>query len=363
MSIRLHAITIFFILFTLWSCSNKQNKVLPIEKALTESVYSSATIQPDSLYQAYAIVAGILDKNLVEEGDNIIKGETISQIINNTPKLNAKNAKLSLDLARENYNGSAAILESIKDEISATNLQMKNDSINFYRQENLWNQNIGSKVDFDAKKLNYELSRNKLTTLNSKYYRTKNELETSVKQAENNYQTTLINTKDFAVKSKIDGKVYALYKAPGEIINTMEPVASIGSATTFIIEMLVDEVDIVKINIEQEVLITLDAYKGIVFTAKVSKILPKKDERNQTFKVEALFTETPKVLYPGLSGESNIIISQKHNVLTIPKNYLIDNNQVKTDEGLVTITTGLENMEFVEVISGITKNTYIYKPD
>jgi multidrug efflux pump subunit AcrA (membrane-fusion protein) len=143
----------------------------------------------------------------------------------------------------------------------------------------------------------------------------------------------------------------------------MEPVASIGSATTFIIEMLVDEVVIVKINLEQDVLITLDAYKGTVFNAKVSKILPKKDERNQTFKVEALFTETPKVLYPGLSGESNIIISKKDNVLTIPKNYIIDNNQVKTDEGFVTITKGLENMEFVEITSGITKNTYIYKPE
>ena len=89
----------------------------------------------------------------------------------------------------------------------------------------------------------------------------------------------------------------------------------------------------------------------------MSKILPKKDERNQTFKVEALFTETPKVLYPGLSGESNIIISKKDNVLTIPKNYIIGNNQVKTDNGLVTITTGLENMEFVEVTSGITKKS------
>jgi len=363
MKVRLHGITLFLMLLTLWSCSNKQNKILPIEKALTESVYSSATIQPDSLYQAYAIVAGILDENLVEEGDVIIKGETISQIINNSPKLNAQNAKLTLDLARENYDGSAAVLESIKDEISATNLQMKNDSINFYRQENLWNQNIGSKVDYDTKKLNYELSRNKLATLNSKYFRTKNELETSVKQAENSYQTTLINTKDFAVKSKINGKVYALYKEPGEIVNSIEPIAAIGSASIFIIEMLVDEVDIVKINLKQEVLITLDAYKDIVFTAKVSKILPKKDERTQTFKVEALFTEAPKVLYPGLSGESNIIISQKDNVLTIPKNYLIDNNQVKTDNGLVTITTGLENMEFVEVTSGITKNTYIYRPE
>ena len=40
----------------------------------------------------------------------------------------------------------------------------------------------------------------------------------------------------------------------------MEPLASIGSATDFVIEMLVDEVDIVKISKDQKVIITLDAY-------------------------------------------------------------------------------------------------------
>ena len=126
--------------------------------------------------------------------------------------------------------------------------------------------------------------------------------------------------------------------------------------------MLVDEVDIVKIIEDQTVLITLDAYKGEVFTGKVSKILPKKDERNQTFVVEAIFDNPPKKLYPGLSGEANIIIATKNEVLTIPKEYLIDENKVKTDDQLVEIVIGLQNMEFVEVISGITEDSYIYKP-
>jgi multidrug efflux pump subunit AcrA (membrane-fusion protein) len=350
-------------LFYFISCSSKKDKILPTEQDLTESVYSSVTIQPDSLYQAYAIVTGILDKNFVEEGSLIKTNEAIAQIINNTPLINSQNSKLSLDLAKENYDGSATVLEGIKDEIAAAVLKYKNDSINFFRQKNLWNQNIGSKAEFDTKKLNYNLSQNNLILLKNKYNQTKNQLSNNLKQAENNYQTSLINTKDFTVKSKINGKIYALYKEPGEIVNTMEPIASIGSATDFIIEMLVDEVDIVKIKLNQEVLLILDAYANEVFKAKVSKIFPKKDERNQTFKVEAMFVNAPPILYPGLSGEANIIISKKNNVLTIPKNYILNNDMVKTDDGLITITKGLENLEFVEVLSGITKNTYIYKPE
>ena len=147
------------------------------------------------------------------------------------------------------------------------------------------------------------------------------------------------------------------------MVTVQEPIALVGSATRFIIEMLVDEVDIVQIENQMEVILNLDAYKGVVFTGKVSKIYPKKDERNQTFKVEAIFNEAPKKLYPGLSGEANIIIAKKQNALTIPKEYLIENNKVKTDDGFVTITLGLQNLEYVEVLSGITKDTYIYKTE
>ena len=346
----------------MFNFSKKQGKILPEQKNLVESVYSSVTIQPDSLYEVYAVVSGILDKNLGTEGDLISMDEPLIKIINNAPILNTQNAKFALQLAEDNYSGSATILEGIQDEIETASLKYKNDSINFLRQQNLWNQKIGSKSDYDTKKLNYQMASNNLSLLKNKYNSTKNELKTAFNQAQNNYKTSLINTKDFTITSKINGKIYALYKEPGELVTMQEPLASIGSANNFIIELLVDEVDIVRISKNQEVIITLDAYNGVIFNGKISKIYPKKDARNQTFKVEAVFDNPPKVLYPGLSGEANIIIDKKENVLTIPKEYLIENNKVKTDEGLITILTGLQNMEDIEVLYGITKNTYIYKP-
>ncbi len=348
---------------SLIACGKQDDKITPLKRDITESVYTSVTIQPDSLYQVYAIVAGILDKNLVEEGELISKNTPLIQIINNTPKLNTENAKLALELAQENYNGRTAILSGIKDEIVAAKLTYKNDSLNFFRQKSLWEQNIGSKIEYDTKELNYKLSFNNLKFLQSRYDRTANELQTTVKQAQNKYKTSLISTKDFTVKSAINGKVYSLYKNAGEIITSREPLAAIGNASDFIIEMLVDEVDIVKIEIDKMVIITLDAYNGKTLTGKVSKILPKKDERNQTFTIEAIFDNPPKPLYPGLSGEANIIIAKKDKALVIPKTYLINDTKVKTDKGLTDITIGLQNMDYVEVLSGITENTYIYKPE
>lgn len=358
----------YFLLFTIFSfllcsCVQKKEQIYPEKLPMTESVYASATVQPDSMYQAYSVAMGILDKIWVEEGDKVNKGDQILQITNTSPELNQKNARLALELAKKNYSGTAAVLSSIEDEIQAAKLQLKNDSINYNRQKKLWNQNIGSKVEFDNKKLAYELSQNRLELLKKKFDQAKNELETQLRQAENNYKTSLTTTNDFTIKSKINGTVYALYKNPGEIVNTVEPVATIGKSDMFVVELLVDEVDIVKLHIGQKVFITLDSYGETVFEGTLDKIYPRKDERSQTFKVEALFNDPPETLYPGLSGEGNIVIAEKKEALVIPKTYLINGSKVLTDEGETSVTIGLENMVLVEILDGVNENTAIYKPD
>lgn len=335
----------------------------PQKLPMTESVYASATVQPDSLYQAYSVATGILEKIWVEEGDKVSKGDSLLQISNTSPEMNKENARLALELAQKNYTGTSAVLNSIKDEIQAAILQLANDSINYYRQKKLWDQNIGSKVEFDDKKLAFELSRNRLDALKKKFDQTKNELETQLRQAENNYRSSLTNTNDFTITSKINGTVYALYKNLGEIVNTIEPVATLGMTDRFVVELLVDEVDIIKLRTGQKVYITLDSYGETVFEGTVNKIYPRKDERSQTFKVEATFNKPPKTLYPGLSGEGNIVISETKEALVIPKTYLINGNTVLTDKGETRVTLGLENMAMVEILDGIDEHTAIYFPE
>ncbi len=351
------------IILILLSCGTEQEKILPEKTTITESIYSSVTIQPDSLYEAYAVVAGILDMNVVEEGSIVKKGDAILHVINTTPKLNADNAKLAYRLAKDNYKSSSGILKGVQDKIIAAQLKFKNDSINYARQKRLWEQNIGSKIEFDSRQLAFELSQNNLNLLESEYDRTKMELRTKLEQANNSYKTAQVTTKDFTVASKINGKVYALYKKPGELVSTMEPLAAIGSEKTFLIELLVDEVDIVKLALGQKALIALDAYEAKVFEAKVSKIYPKKNQRSQTFKVEATFLNPPKVLYPGLAGEGNIIIAQHEGSVVIPKTYLVDGTKVQTKDGLVNVKIGLQNLDKVEILEGITLDTYILKPE
>jgi HlyD family secretion protein len=345
------------------SCKQQQERIYPVETSITEFVYASVVVQPDSLYQAFAAVNGIIEKNLVEEGDIVNEGDLMVQIVRTNSELASKNAFLALQLARENYSGGATILSGLEEEIKAAKLQFLNDSINYRRQERLWEQQIGSRTNLENRKLAFQKSSAALEMLQSKYKQTQKELETLLKQAENTYKSSLVNTTDFSVPSKINGKVYVVHKKPGEIVNANQPLVTLGSAGRFVVEMLVDEEDVVRLRQGQSVYLNLDAYPGSVFNAIVHKIYPKKDERNQTFLVEALFENAPEVLYAGLSGEGNIVVAQKERALVIPRKFLIGDNQVRTDEGIKEVITGLQSIDTVEIIEGIDVKTELFLPE
>ena len=344
------------------ACGGQPDTIRPEIRDITSSVYASATVQPDSMYRVHASVSGLLDKNLVEEGDLVAPGAALLHITDQSPRLSTENARLQMELAQENYQGPANQLEDLQTQIRTAELTFHDDSLNFRRQQKLWSENIGSLATFENRKLAYERSRNQLQKLRSEYRRLEEELRTRMIQARNTYESNLVNAEDYTVKSTINGKVYALYKEPGELVVPNEPLALLGSPDTFVVELLVDEVDVVSVRVGQQALVTLDAYPDGNFKTTVSKIYPQKDERSQTFQVEARFEDPPGVLYPGMSGEANIVVARKAGALTIPKAYLIGKDSVRTPDGLRKVVTGLETLDRVEIRFGLDADTELLKP-
>jgi len=346
------------------ACSERGDPIRPRQTPITESVYASLTIQPDSLYRAFAVVSGIVERNCVEEGERVEVGDSLVVIKNEDAELNLANARLVYKQAREDLKGDPNALVDLENQIETAELQLRDDSINYFRQKNLWDQEIGTRVEFEKKKLAYELASNRLSKLEAEYRRRKRELEVRYQQAANDYRLARLKRSDFTVRSKIRGRVYALEKEPGENVTIQEPVAVLGSAGHFVIEMRIDERDIARIRTGQPVFLTLEAYGDQVFRAEVTKIRPQKNERNQTFRVEAAFTEPfPGKLYAGLSGEANIRIAQKKSALTIPAAYLTKSSRVRTDAGLVKVKTGLRSLERVEILAGIDSSTTLHLPE
>ena len=177
--------------------------------------------------------------------------------------------------------------------------------------------------------------------------------------AKNTVRINQLNKEDFIVKSKMDGLVYRIDAEEGESVSVQAPIAVIGSNEDFILSLLIDEVDISKIQEGQRVVIVLDAYPGKTYTAEIDKIYPEKDERSLTFLIEANFVTRPERLLKGLSGEANIIVTERSNVLTIPSQFVSENGQVNTSEGLEDVTVGIRSLEYTEILSGIDSSTHV----
>ena len=146
-------------------------------------------------------------------------------------------------------------------------------------------------------------------------------------------------------------------------MNTQTPVAVIGDAADFYLELQIDELDIAKIKPGQKVILNLDSYKGEVFEARVEKINPIMNERSRSFIVEAAFVTKPAVLYPNLTTEANVVIQTKDKALTIPRNYLVEDSFVlDKDENKVPVTVGLRDYKKAEILKGLKATDIILKP-
>jgi multidrug efflux pump subunit AcrA (membrane-fusion protein) len=240
---------------------------------------------------------------------------------------------------------------------------MQLDSSLYFRQKKLWEQNVGSKLDFEQRQLAYNNSIVNYETAKKRLAQLKTQLQNEFKRANVNYDINQKLFSDYSIKSSINGRVYDILKDRGELVTPQTPLAVIGKADTFLLELAVDENDIIKVNVGQKALITMDSYKGEVLEAIIDKVYPIMNERTRTFIVEAHFINAPKKLFPNLSAEANIIIQTKKNIITIPNNYIIDGKYVLVDDNEKReIKLGLKDYQQTEVIEGLKANETIYKP-
>lgn len=345
----------------LLSCKNKTEKTSPVVQDITESVYASGIVKTKNQYQVFSTVNGLIKKILVTENDTVKKGTPLMIVQNETARLNTDNARLAADYASVNANQDK--LNEVKISADLAKNKMDNDNLLLQRQRNLWAEGIGTKNDLEQRELAATNSASNYEAAKLRYNELQKQLRFTAQQSQKNLQISNSIAQDFIIKSEMDGRVYNVLKETGETVNIQTPVAVIGDAGNFLLELQVDEYDIAKIKTGQKTLVKLDSYKGQVFEASISKINPIMNDRSKSFTVQAVFTTSPPQLFPNLSTECNIIIQTKQKALLIPRNYLVDDDFVLLqNKEKRKVTTGLKDYAQVEILSGLTANDIILKP-
>ena len=351
-------ISIVYLFLT--GCSNSEQTVLPKTSNIVESVFAAGVVKSENQYEVFAEGNGKITAVFVKEGDTVRLGDPLFLLENNKTKLSAENARAT-SFAND-YKRNQAKISEARNSIELAQKKVANDSILLVRQRALWQQNIGSKIQLEQQELNFENSRANLKKAKVNFEEINRQLKLADEQSSNNLKMAQFAENDLIIRSELNGLVYKINAKKNEFTNALTPLAILGQRD-FLIEFHVDELDIVKIKVGQKVLLRMDSYEDQVFEAEVSFVYPMMDERTRAFRVEAVFTNAPQVLYPNLTLEANIIISEKKNVLTIPANYLIDDSSVLLEDGSIRkVDIGLRDYSTVEILSGIDKSTKIVLP-
>jgi len=344
------------------SCSEEFEKTKPIVQDITESIYASGSVHSDNQYMVFPKVAGVIENVYVESGDLVIDGSPLISIYDQTQRLNSENAALTAKFY--DFHSNVEQLNEMHSQILIAESKMQNDSTQFERQMRLKEEGAATEVEFEGSELAYANSKTNYENSIRKYNEYERQLKYNSAQAKKNLQIQGNTHKDFTVFSELTGKVYSLNVNKGEMVNQQTMIAVLGDAETFILEMQVDEDDILKIQLGMDVKVTLDSYSDESFDAKITKINPMMNENTKTFLLEAEFVEQPDILYPNMNFEANIVIQEKKDALLIPRNFIINKNQVLNSKGdTIEIETGLKDYKMIEVLSGLSASDELRKPE
>jgi HlyD family secretion protein len=138
------------------------------------------------------------------------------------------------------------------------------------------------------------------------------------------------------------------------------------------VEIKVHEVWIDKIQVDQEAKILVSAFPDKTFTGKVLKKAPLADPQNwlneelKVYATDVGIDGTHDFLKTGMTGKVEVIIDELHDVLYIPIQSVVTEEEtkicyVKTNKGTEkrVVETGLFNDDFIEIKSGLTEGEMV----
>jgi RND family efflux transporter MFP subunit len=349
-----------FIALLAASCTTNVETTHPQVENISESVYASGIVKSRNQYEVFSTVNGVISEMQVTEGTLVRKGDVLMTVRNEPAKFNVENARRAAAYADIKANTNK--LKELTVSIDLARAKLKDDSLLLIRQRNLMTQGVGTQVGLEQRELAYKNSVTNYQLALLGYRDLQRELVFSSDQSKTNLKISESLIQDYFIRAEKDGKVYKVLKECGELATTLSPLAIIGDADDFYIELNVDEYDISRIQVDQRILQTMDSYKGEVFEARVESIEPMMNEQSRSFIVDATFKTQPSKLYPNLSVEANIIIRSKQKALTIPRSYLIGDSLVWVGKQETRkVVVGIMDYRKAEILSGLTESDIIYK--
>ena len=166
------------------------------------------------------------------------------------------------------------------------------------------------------------------------------------------------------ITAPIDGYVTGLNAVVGQFPGN--PVATVSDTSTLEINASVSEYLVGSTKVGDPVSITVKAQPGKLFTGTVKTVSPAPGLGSFTYPVSIGIDEGQEGLMAGMFAEVHVTSNSKENVIAVPSDAVLIKNgetQVVVLNDLipeyVKVETGLDNGEYVEIVSGLTEGQTI----
>lgn len=309
--------------------------------ALVNSITSSSLSQ--SSLEAYKASVNTMRASVNTAISNIENNEQSIAQIKTGSKANIISAEALISTTQATLDLEEASLYSIKSKIDTQNIQAENSL-------QLANDELALKTS-DPREVD-------VAYLRAKVYEVSALLDLA--------QENLKKTKLF---SPIDGFITNIEFEAGESISTSNIFVKL-TAKEKKIEADIPEIEIGKVEIDDEVKIVLDAFPDKIFNGRIISIDPAETGIQGViyYKADIAFSDatSSQTVLPGMTADIDIVTDYKENVLTLPK------SSVKIKEGkyyiqvyeneeinFKDIFVGLIGNEKVEIISGVDETDRI----
>lgn len=357
-SMKLFSIILSSVLLV--SCGRKTTETTPERKNVTETVFASGVLIPDDQYNLTSLTEGYLIQLNFEEGDTLVKDELLAVVDNKQNVINAESANQLLVIASANTKSNAPALKQAEINIDLAKQKLVQDEKQVERYKVLFESKSVSKLEYENVLLNLENSKTSLTVLQENYKLLKQQAEQQLIVQQSQKEANLVNEKNNEIRAVIGGKVYKQRKELGDYVRRGDVIAEIGNPDKLYALLNIDENNISKVKLKQEVIIELNIEKEKRYKGVVTEIFPAFDEKSQSFYCKVEFVDPLDFKISGTQLQVNIIIENKENVLVIPRDYLSYGDIVTLKGGeKVQVETGFISNEWVEIIEGIDESTII----
>ena len=357
------------------------------DKTIVETVTVTGKILPKSEVKISPDVSGEIIDMFVNEGDSVVEGQLLVTI-------NPEIYLTTVNQLRANLNNAKANLSSAEAQELRSKVALDIAEDNFERQKKLHQENITSDLEWENARVQYEQIKTEATVASKNKTAALYNVKSLAARLDEGMKT-LGRTKILAPQS---GIVTQLSSEKGErVVGTAQmagtEIMRISDLSRMEVEVKINENDIVRLELNDEADIRVDAYPKKTFTGRVTEIANSakfnanmdinEQVTNYTVKIQidpSSYADLnnasrPQPLLPGMTASAEIKTERRENALALPIAALTtrDPKKVKSKDSNLDeietwvfvyengkavakkVKTGIQDLDYFEVISGLSK--------